>query len=101
MTDKTWKARERRVCKLLGATRRGADTSDGRDGKNDCKDCWASVEIKNWTRPTFGVILEEVRKSEARARPDQLPIAITYRKGMKDLDGVVSMRLETFLEWFV
>ena len=53
MTDKTWKALERRICKIFSGTRRGADYVDARGkGKNDCvgTEGW-SIEIKYMLRP--------------------------------------------------
>lgn len=101
MTDKTWKARERRVCRLFGGERRGADYADQDGGKNDCIGTkgW-SIEIKNMARPSFAIICEDVRKAEARGNEFDIPIGIMFKKGMRDKDGIVSMRLETFLEWF-
>ena len=102
MSDKTWKARERRICRLFGGERRGADYADAQGGKNDCIGTSGfSIEIKNMARPGFAVMCEDVRKAEERAAPDEIPIGIMFKKGMADKDGIVSMRLETFLEWFV
>ena len=101
MSDKTWKARERRICKLFGGTRRGADYADSGGGKSDCIAPGYSIEIKNWSKPTFAAIVEDVRKAEARGSEFDIPFGIMFKKGMRDMDGIVSMRLETFLDWFV
>ncbi len=102
MADKTWKARERRVCQLLGCTRRGADYADRDGGKNDCcEECGYSVEIRNRKNIPFSQVRDQVNKAEQRARPEQIPVAIMFNPGMHDKDGLVFMRLETFRQWFV
>ena len=98
MTDKAWKAVERRLCKIFGGKRRGADYADARGGKNDCIECkgW-SIEIKNMLRPQFKLIEEDVRKAEERKEcPDDIPIAIMKRKRSRDADAIVCIRLEVF-----
>lgn len=101
MADKTWKARERRVCKSLGCLRRGADYADSSGGKNDCCDeCPYSVEIRNRKSIPFSEVRDQVRKAEDRARADQIPVAIMYNPGMRDEDGLIFMRLSTFREWY-
>lgn len=98
MTDKAWKAVERRLCKIFGGKRRGADYADARGGKNDCIECkgW-SIEIKHMLRPQFKLIEEDVRKAEERKEyPDDIPIAIMKRKRTRDADAIVCIRLEVF-----
>lgn len=99
MTDKTWKALERRICKIFSGTRRGADYVDEHGkGKNDCvgTDGW-SIEIKYMLRPQFSTIEEDVRKAEERKEhPDDIPIAIMKRKRARDGDALVCIRLEVF-----
>ena len=99
----TWKARERRLLSFFGCKRRGADYGDREGGKSDSDDdCGYNIEIKSWNKPpSFRTLQLEVLHAEERARPDQIPLAITCVKGERDLDGIVSMRLETFLSWFV
>lgn len=102
MADKTWKARERRVCKTLGCLRRGADYADQSGGKSDCcDDCPFSVEIRNRKNIPFSQVRDQVRKAEERAREGQMPIAIMFQPGQRDLDGIVAMRLGEFLKHFV
>ncbi len=99
MTDKSWKAVERRLCKIFGGKRRGADYVDERGmGKNDCVDCkgW-SIEIKHMLRPQFKLIEQDVRKAEERKEhKDDIPIAIMKRKRSRDADAIVCIRLEVF-----
>ena len=103
-TSGTWKSRERRLLAFFGCKRRGADYGDSDGGKSDSDDaCDYNIEIKSWGKPpSFKVLQLEVKHAEERrAYPDQIPLAITCVKGERDLDSIVSMRLETFLEWFV
>ena len=100
MSDAAWKDRERKVCAYLGLKRRGADTVDERGGKNDCMGGFASVEITNRKRPGFSIIRQNIARAQARARADEIPIAVTYAKGMRLEDGVVSMTLKDFRDWF-
>ena len=98
MTDKSWKAVERRLCKIFGGKRRGADFGSAETGKNDCIECdgW-SIEIKHMLRPSFGIIEEDVRKAEERKEhKDDIPIAIMKRKRSRDKDAIVCIRLEVF-----
>ena len=99
----TWKARERRLLALFGCKRRGADYGDRDGGKSDSDDaCGYNIEIKSWAKPpSLRVIQKEVNHAETRGRPNQIPLAITCVKGERDLDALVTMRFETFLEWFV
>lgn len=103
MADKSWKAGERRICRMFGGERRGADYTGYAGGKNDCITPGWSIEIKIHKRPIFSNLEKDVRKAEARReRPSDIPIAIMKRKGqgIPDKDAIVAMRLETFLEYF-
>lgn len=104
MPDRSWKAWERRVAKLFGGQRRGADykAKEG-GGKNDIiLEGW-SIECKLYARPSFGVMMEAVRQAEANVDdPYDIPIGVIKKKGrgIPDKDALVIMRLETFLEFF-
>ena len=102
MTDKTWKARERRICRSLGCLRRGPDYADAEGGKTDCCDeCPYSVEIRNRKNIPFAQVRDQVNKATIRAGADQIPIAIMFQPGMHDEQGIVCMSFHTFREWFV
>lgn len=96
MPDKPWKRTERQICEYLGCKRRGPDVTGG---KNDCVDCCYSVEITRRQKVGLSVIRQNVDRAEERAK-NQIPIAVTLLKGMRFKDGIVSMRLETFNDWF-
>jgi len=101
MTDKAWKRTERDICRLFGGERRGADYADQDGGKNDCINEFWSIEVKRWKRPIYSAMYQDVLNAEARASAGQIPIGVFLKKGQNTKDGLVSMRLETFLEWFV
>lgn len=89
------------MCRLFGGERRGADYGDFGGGKNDCICYGYSIEIRNRKRITFNEIRDQVNKAEARATVGQVPLAISYNVGMRDMDGIVSMSLQSFLDFFV
>lgn len=97
MPDKTWKAYERRVATCFGGKRRGADFRGEDGGKSDiiC-DGW-SIEVKNWARPSFSIMLEDAKKAEERkTKPTDLSCAVIKRKGDLDADALVVFRMSEF-----
>lgn len=103
MPDAAWKAFERRIAKIFpGASRRGAYTGNGRQGRPDLVCPGYSVECKLLSRPSFADLLNAARQAEDNAETaEQLPVAVVKRKGDLDANAIVVMRLETFREWFV
>jgi hypothetical protein len=102
MSDKPWKAFERRVAALFGGQRRGAYTGSGRQGKSDIiKPGW-SIECKLYREPDYDTLLGAARQAERNAeRPGDIPVAVVKRKGGRDDNALVVMRLETFQAFFV
>ena len=104
MTDKSWKAFERRICRMFGGERRGADYRDELGGKNDCVDSPGfSIELKLLKRPTYQQMFDACVQAENNCRSIiDIPIAIVKknRQGLKDEDALVIMRLKTFREFF-
>ncbi|RMD59756.1 hypothetical protein D6833_11005 [Candidatus Parcubacteria bacterium] len=101
MTDKAWKAFERRIAKYLGGKRRGAYTSDGRTGKSDVILSGWSVECKLLSRPTYGKMVAAAKQAERnRENDDDYAIAVVKRKGQYDRDAIVIMRFEEFLRLY-
>jgi len=103
MPNAPWKAFERRIAAIFpGATRRGAYTGNGRQGKPDLVCPGWSIECKLLARAGYQDLLDAARQAEAnREKPDDIPVAIIKRKGDHDPNALVVMRLETFQEWFV
>jgi hypothetical protein len=97
----SWKSFETRLARVFGGRRRGPDYRDADGGKDDVIHPRYSIEAKLLKRPTWGQILGAVAQSEANGR-DKTPIAIVKqnRQGLRDLDALVCMRLETFLDEF-
>jgi len=104
MTDKSWKAFERRICSLFGGQRRGADYADQSGGKDDCVNTPGfSIELKLLKRPTYQQMFDACIQAETNSKSIiDIPIAIVKKnkQGLKDNDALVIMRLETFREFF-
>ena len=105
MADASWKQFERRVAKALGAgdpsvRRRGADTSNEDGGKTDILHDFWGVECKLLKKSGHSDILAAVRQAERNSNDQQVPVSIVKRKGDLDKDALVSMRFETWLEWY-
>jgi hypothetical protein len=98
----SWKAWERRVAKIFGGKRRGAYVSDGKIGKNDIiVDGW-SIEVKLLKRPTYQQMFDACIQAEKNSEiSSDIPIAIVKKKGVRDKNALVIMRLEQFKEFFV
>jgi hypothetical protein len=98
----SWKNFERRIAKVFGGTRRGAHVSDGTQGKNDIiVDGW-SIECKLLSRPTYQQMFDAcIQAEKAMETPLDIPIAVVKKKGVKDTDTLVIMRLEQFQDFFV
>lgn len=103
MSDKTWKACERKIAKWFpGAKRRGADFRGEHSGKSDLIYPGWSVEIKHSKRPTYGLMTSAVSQAETnRDRPDDIPVAVIHRTGDDYGDSLVVMRLEQFAQFFI
>jgi hypothetical protein len=99
MSDKSWKAFERRIAKVFGGERRGADYGDGRGGKNDIIHPHWSVECKLLGRAGYADLLKAVRQAELASEDGQEPVAVVKLKNQHDADALVVYRLETFRAW--
>jgi len=100
MADKSWKAFERRIAAVVGGKRRGAYTRGSQGGLTDVlSEHWA-VECKLLGRSSHSAILDACRQSEVNAEPGQTPVAFVKRKGDRDRDTIVAMRLETWRAWY-
>ena len=97
MSEKSWKAYERRIAKLFpSGQRRGADFRGDSAGKSDIISPGWAPECKLLARPSFGQLLGAARQAETNAKVDEIPIAIVKRKNDRDVDSLVVFRLETF-----
>lgn len=100
MPDAGWKKLERRVAALFGGQRRGADYGGKAGGKSDVIAPGWSIECKLLGRPSFAALRLAAEQAERAAKPDEIPIAVVKRKNDHDRNALVTMRLETFMEWF-
>ena len=102
MPDMAWKAWERRVAKIFGGRRRGADTRTEGKGKTDViADGW-SIEAKLLSRPCYQDLLNASIQAERNSENNSdIPVAIVKRKGDLDKNALVVIRLERFEEFFV
>ena len=103
MSDKAWKAAERRVAADFGAERRGADFGDLRGGKSDLIGAEPySVEIKSYARWGSHVVQEALEQSARASTEAELPIVVMLTKnGDRMKTGIVCIRYEDFLDWYV
>ena len=103
MADKSWKQLERRLAKVFGTTRRGANfggwpTGGGNDDFNtDVFSC----EAKLLSKPTWGSIYEAMAQAERNAQGGRCPLTLVKKKGAPDRDTLVCMRLEVFEKFFL
>jgi len=97
MSNKTWKAVELKICRMLGGDRTGPT---GRD-TSDCVHPWLGVEIKTRKRVP-GYIRDWVEQAKSNIKlPGRLPIVVWHQTGDRYTDALVLLRLGDFLDWFV
>jgi hypothetical protein len=97
MADKSWKAFERRIAKRFGGKRRGADYGGFAGGTNDIICEGFSVECKLYKRPSYGMMVDACFQAEAaREKFTDAAVAVVKKKGARDNDALVIMRLEEF-----
>jgi len=102
MPEPAWKDFERRIARVFGGKRRGAGTSTEGKGKTDVFAPGWAIECKLLSRPAFADLLNAARQAEANAdSPTDIPVAILKRKGDRDANALVVIRLERFEEFFV
>ncbi len=93
--DKLWKAAERRLCKMLGGTRRGPT---GRDD-SDCVHEWLAVEVKcNKKMPKY--IMDWMVQASRNSESGHLPIVVWHYPSRPYKSSIVMLRLGDFLDWF-
>lgn len=99
MTDKTWKATERQVAKLLGGVRVPI-TGRTRGSTPDIDHEWLSLEVKHRKKlPEW--IHDAMRQAQASMKPNQLPTVVLHENRTNHKDDLVVIRLGDFIDWFV
>lgn len=94
MADSLWKKAERKICAMLGGTRRGPT---GR-GESDCCSDWLAVEIKNRKMPTY--IRRWMSQAIVNREPGHLPIVVWHNPGTAYQGSLVILQLDDFIAWF-
>lgn len=98
MTERRWKATERRIAALLGGQRVPV-SGRGRGDQPDVRHPWLSIECKDRAAlPAW--LLDALAQAEASASPDQLPLAVLHAAGRRHADALVVLRLGAFVDWF-
>lgn len=98
MTDKRWKATERKIAALLGG-RRVPVSGRGRGDQPDIAHPWLSLEVKDRaTLPAW--LLDALDQAERSATPAQLPVAVLHRAGDRHDAALMVLRLADFVAWF-
>lgn len=98
MADKTWKAVERAIAKLLGGKRRGADFRGVDAGKTDIILPGYALEVKHSKRPTWTLVRQVLEQAERnRSSPEDISAGIIHPAGWDYVNSFVIIRLETFI----
>jgi len=87
MTDKTWKANERRLAKLFGTVRNplsgmnsGVTGSDTRHGK-----IFFDVKTSKHHFTQGSIIKKLIAIEEAAQKEEKIPVIVTHSKGSKEM----------------
>ncbi len=92
MTDKSWKATERRVAGLLGGERipvNGRIRGSAPDIAHDT----LSIEVKS-RRSVPAWLTEAMEQAQASSRDSRLPVSVIHQWGRPYADALCVMRLE-------
>lgn len=99
MSDRAWKATERRTAAILGGHRTGVSRQRESAGVPDVDAGWIVAEVKH--RKALPVwIHNAMAQARAAARSNQLPIAVLHEAGQRHADNLVLLRLADFRDWF-
>jgi hypothetical protein len=98
----TWKGWERRVAKLFGGVRRGADYGGYSGGKNDVILSGYSIEVKLLSSPHWGDLVSAVAQAQAaKEHEDDIPLVVIKKLGSPDTSALVIMSVGDFVDNFV
>ena len=99
MTDKTWKAVERKIMKMLGGKRipiTGRTRGSAPDGEHE----WLSPEIKHRKKlPEW--LHDAMNQAELSQKNGQLPVVILHQSRQEHANDFVVIRLGDFIDWFI
>jgi len=97
LSDRTWKAAERRVARALHGRRLGpgADRADVRAGAGD----WLCCEVK--TRRALPAWLQDgLGQARHYATAEQLPLLVLHQTGARYGEAIICLTLADFRAWF-
>jgi len=98
VTDKTWKAVERKYAEMFGG-KRIPITGRIRGSAPDIQHEWLSFEVKH-RKALPAWIHDAMNQAEMSKKGNQLPIVILHQNRMKYEEGFVVLRVKDFLNWF-
>jgi len=101
MTDKTWKAVERKYAQLFGI-REGRTGPKGENWPDAIGEGY-TLEVKHRSTGIPQWLLDAVEQAEHNTNlraPGKLPLTILHKKGQQYQDGLVVLRVRDFLDWF-
>lgn len=96
MTDKAWKATERRIARLVGGRRIGATGK----ATPDVISPWLVIEVKH-RRVLPSWLASAVEQARQNAADTKLGIAVLHQAGERGDGDLVVMTMRDFREWFV
>lgn len=95
MSDKTWKAVERQVARLLGGSR--VPVSGRQRGfAPDILHETLSLEVKH-RKDIPDWLLDAMNQAELSKRDDQIPTVVLHKKGMKFENSLTVVRLSSMM----
>lgn len=98
MSDKRWKATERKIAELLGGERVPV-TGRQRGSAPDIQHPFFSIEVKDrQSLPDW--ILDAMNQADESNPGDKTPIVVLHQKGMKTEDGLTIVRLGDIMEMY-
>lgn len=98
MSDKAWKAYERRLAKRLGGERVPI-TGRIRGSAPDVKNSWLSIEAK-FRKQLPAWLFDAMDQAVKSIRGEQLPIVVLHQSGTRTDNDFVVLRLKDFEDWF-
>lgn len=98
MSEKRWKAFERRVAAILGG-RRVPVTGRSRGDAPDIAHPLYAVEVKHWTRQPE-TVLAAMRQAKASVRDSRIPVVVIGSPGVDVRRSLVILELGDFADHF-
>lgn len=100
MTDKAWKATERKIASILGG-RRVPITGRQRGDVPDVAHDWLAIEIKHKQKLPDWVKDALDQAIASNPTGSKLPVAILHESGERFDQAMVVIKLGDFVDWFV